>query len=256
MTDFLKQLLPFIPEHLLNPPDPGKYRFPYAPGFKPPEQDQIAKPKQFVTGVQLRKIVPNISVEYANTRARLYNEILPKYGLDVPDIFHEYIATTAHESGGFTSKSENLNYGAYGLASTWPSRYAIKGKPNELAFKLARNPQAIANNAYANRNGNGNEASGDGWRYRGGGDIQLTGRGIIGAYAKFINKPVEETSDLIRTSDYYAIDSSCWYFCVYKSLKDEAERDEFVKITRTVNGGLIGIEDRRKYYERAKSVLG
>jgi putative chitinase len=101
--------------------------------------------------------------------------------------------------------------------------------------------------------GNGDSASGDGFRYRGGGYMQLTGKESYQHYASYIGKNVGETADLVRSTDEYALDSACWEFAIDKKLNDEADRGEFIAITKKINGGTIGLEERQKYYARAKT---
>lgn len=171
--------------------------------------------------------------------------------MDTADKAHEFIAQAAHESAEFTHKDENLNYSAERLVQVWPSRF-----PTIAAAKpYARDSQKLANKVYADRMGNGNEASGDGFMFRGGGFIHISGRDIYTKFAKYREVDVLTVPRLVRTEDRWALDSALWLFCVEKRLLDEAERDEFVTITRDINGGLIGLEDRKKYYERAKLVL-
>ena len=242
MSDFLKQILPSIPDKYINPR-------PLTPGvgtFGPIESPEPL-PEPFITGDILRKIVLNLSAERANELANVLNLVLPRYGLDKKGVFHEYIAQVAHESGGFRYKVENLNYSAQGLLKIFPKYFNSSNVNN-----YARNPQKIANKVYANRMGNRDEASGDGWKNRGGGYIQLTGDIIWKAYAKYKGLPVDKIQELVRTTEEYAIDSSCWYFSIYASLNDEAERNEFLKITKAINGGTIGYQDRLDYYEKAK----
>lgn len=256
--DFLKSVLPGIGEQFFKP-QPANIQIPYAIGFKPeakpvlPVIPEPVKPvnKNFIDGATLKKILTHTSTSRCDTLAGLFNQILPLYGLDKADIFHEWVAQVAHESAEFSVKEENLRYSAERLRKIFPKYFPT----DAIAAKYAMQPIKIANKAYANRNGNGNEASGDGWKFRGGGDIQLTGKAIYTAYALYKGKKVDEVADLVRKDDYYAIDSACWYFCIYKSLKDEAERDEFIKITKVVNGGLNGLDDREKYYERAKQFV-
>lgn len=117
------------------------------------------------------------------------NQVLKDFGITNPKEVSAFLATITHESANFTKLRENLNYSAAGLASTWPNRYSVSkrgGKPNELAYQLHRKPEAIANNCYANRMGNGDEDSGDGWRYRGCGPMQHTGKDA----AKWLNRTV------------------------------------------------------------------
>lgn len=116
------------------------------------------------------------------------NQVLIDFGIQDPKEVAAFMATITHESSNLTRLVENLNYSSSGLAATWPNRYANKGSktPNELARKLNRNPEAIANNCYANRMGNGPESSGDGWRFRGRGPMMHTGRDA----AKWLNRTV------------------------------------------------------------------
>lgn len=142
------------------------------------------------------------------------NDTLAEFGIDTPADIAAFLATCAHESGDFRLLVENLNYSAQALANTWPNRYSSTGRsggaPNALASRIARNPEAIANNCYADRMGNGNEASGDGWRYRGRGLIQLTGRAnyadaASGLRADYVQRPslVEMAPDAVRTAGYW-----------------------------------------------------
>ncbi|HCE9914838.1 TPA: glycoside hydrolase family 19 protein, partial [Pseudomonas aeruginosa] len=129
-----------------------------------------------ITEQQQLQIFPN-----AGHRAGFFvpalNVAMGRFGITSPVRVVAFLAQVGHESSQLTRLVENLNYSAQGLAATWPSRYlGADGQPNALAQRLARKPRAIANNAYASRNGNGDEASGDGWRYRGRGLLQITGR--------------------------------------------------------------------------------
>lgn len=120
-----------------------------------------------ITEQQLLHVLPN-----AGPRAGVFvgalNRGMTRFGITSPVRVAAFLAQVGHESGQLTHLVENLNYSARSLAATWPSRYlGADGQPNALAQRLARNPRAIANNTYASRNGNGDEASGDGWRFRG-----------------------------------------------------------------------------------------
>ena len=103
--------------------------------------------------------------------------------------------------------------------------------------------------------GYGNEASGDGYRYRGGGFIQITGKDMYQKYAAKAGQPINVISDLMRTDDRWALDSAAWVFAIEKSLLDEADRGDLITMTKRINGGLIGQEDREANYARAKKVL-
>ncbi len=163
-----------------------------------------------------------------------------------------FLANVDHETGGFTADSENLNYNAAGLAKTWPQRYAdpVTRQPNALANKLARNPEAIANNAYANRMGNGSEASGDGWKFRGRGSLQLTGKQNYNLFSAFIgDASVMTNPDIVATKYFW--DSALFYFSknnLWQKTNGTSPVD--VKaIRKAVNGGYIGLEDVQKKFE-------
>jgi putative chitinase len=210
-----------------------------------------------ITGIQLKNICPNLAIERANTLAELIKEICPKYKIDTSDRLHEFVGQIAHESGEFSIRTENMDYTTPSrIVTIWPSRFNLTGTDRKLnANEFVRNEQKLANSVYANRMGNGDAKSNDGFRFRGGGFCQITGRDSYSKYAKFINKTVEETSDLVRGTDKYALDSACWLFAVEKQLLDEADADDFLTITRRINGGVIGLTERVKYYNRAKKYI-
>ncbi|HBP6274343.1 TPA: glycoside hydrolase family 19 protein [Pseudomonas aeruginosa] len=165
-----------------------------------------------------------------------------------------FLAQVGHESAQLTRLVENLNYSAQGLANTWPSRYrGADGQPNALAQRLARNPRAIANNAYASRNGNGDGASGDGWQYRGRGLLQITGRSNYRAAGAGLGQPLEAEPELLEQPEFAAL-SAAWWWSTH-GLNELADRGEFAAITRRINGGLIGQAERMALWERAKRVL-
>lgn len=204
-----------------------------------------------ITKEQLRRIATTLSSERAVYMADLLNEICPKYGIDTLDEFHEFLANVVQESGEFAHKTENMRYtSAQRLIKVWPGRF----KTLADTAGLVNNPEALANNVYGGRMGN--SAPGDGWLFRGGGFIGLTGREVYTKYAKHIGMSVDVTAVLVRTTDRYALDSAAWFFSVLKGLNDEAERDEWKKIVKSINGGFIGMDVRTKYYERVKQVLG
>jgi putative chitinase len=174
-----------------------------------------------------------------------------------------FLGQTAHETGGFTVFSENLNYSAQGLANTFPTRYAVDSKasvkvPNALANKLARNPQAIANNVYSSRMGNGNEASGDGWKFIGRGALQLTGKDNYKAFSDYLKNPqIMITPELVATE--FAFESAMFFFDRNKlwTICDGGVDDKtIIALTRRINGGTHGLQDRiertRRYYEFVK----
>jgi len=212
--------------------------------------DKIFKKPMLITPEQLRQIEPRLTPTRAKEMADLLNEICPKYGISTIDVFEEFLANVMQESGAFSHKVENMNYSALRITEVWPSRFKTLAE----AKPYARNPQLLANKVYGGRMGN--DTKNDGWIFRGGGFIGLTGREVYTLYAKYIGKPVEETAELVRTTDRFALDSACWFFSTLKGLNDEAERDEFLKIVKSINGGYIGLKDRQKYYDKVKQVLG
>lgn len=164
-----------------------------------------------------------------------------KYGVSAnAQRLASFLANVGVESNGFTALVENLNYSAQGLANTWPFRYAvdshvIKKIPNALAYQLNRDPVAIANNVYANRMGNGNEHSGDGWKFRGQGPIQLTGHDNITAYFKAAGLPLDSDPALLQKPEDGA--GSCAFF--YSSLCKAfaaADANDFDGTVAAVNG--------------------
>ena len=178
-------------------------------------------------------------------------EILPKYEITTPNRIAGFFAQCGHESMNFTVLSENLNYKAETLEKLF-SKYFSKAGRN--AADYAKQPEKIANVIYASRMGNGDTVSGDGYRFRGRGVVQLTGRDNYTAFGKSVDMSPEQVIDYVQTKKG-ALESACWY---WNSRKINLACDEvdLVKMTKLVNGGTIGLEDRRKHYEAALAVLG
>jgi len=182
---------------------------------------------------------------------RILSEEMIDYEINTPLRVCHFLAQLSHESAGFTRLTENLNYSAEGLLRIFP-RYFKNG----LETQYARNPQKIANRVYANRMGNGNEASGDGWRYRGRGIIQLTFKNNYSTYSSLIfgDNRLVENPDL--ASD---VSVACKIACAYWSvnnLNDLADKDDIRNITRKINGGLNGIQHRTELLNKAKKAIG
>ena len=164
-----------------------------------------------------------------------------------------FFAQTSHETGGFKAFSENLNYSAQGLQGIFGKYF-----PGTLEESYARNPEKIANRVYADRMGNGNEASGDGWKFRGRGALQLTGKANYEAFAKYLGtNEVMENPDLVATK--YSFDSAMFFFEKNKlwAICDKGINDAAIlELTKRINGGTHGLEDRKtktyKYYEYVK----
>jgi putative chitinase len=176
-------------------------------------------------------------------------------GIDLPIRQAHFLAQCAHESGGFLVLQENLNYSAIGLATTWPRRFrGPDNKPNGLALGIQRKPMLIANEVYANRMGNGDAASGDGWQYRGRGIIQLTGRENYGKASMEIFHDIR----LIDEPDQAALPDvaaqvACWYW-TSRDCNSAADRNDVPAVTRKINGGLIGLDHRKKLTQLALEV--
>ena len=181
---------------------------------------------------------------------RALNDLLPEYNIDTPQRVASFIAQTAHESGNYVFLRENLNYRAASLRKVFGKYFPT----DELAAQYAGKPERIANRVYANRMGNGDEASGDGWRYCGRGLIQLTGKTNYQNFADSIETPVEEDSEYLGTFEG-AVQSGCWFWET-NNLNRWADAGDIKTMTRVINGGFIGLEDRIKHYNHALHVFG
>ena len=180
-------------------------------------------------------------------------QLLPEYEIDSPQRIAAFIAQCSHESGGFTALCENLNYRWQTLRKIFPKYFPT----DELAQEYANKPnkqQAIASKVYANRMGNGPETSGDGYRYCGRGLIQLTGKDNYSWFAASLSISVEEASEYLETFEG-AVQSACWFWET-NNLNQWADRGDMLTLTKRINGGTIGLEDRIKHYTHALHVLG
>jgi len=200
-----------------------------------------------LTTDQLAQLLPNNP--YVNEWYEALSILLPDYDINTPKRIAAFIAQCSHESAGFKFLKENLNYKAESLMRVWPRYF-----PNiETARKYAHQQEKIANRAYANRMGNGDEASGDGWRFCGRGLIQLTGRNNYEAFAESIETPVEEIPEYLMTFEG-AAQSACWFWET-NNLNMWADKGDMVMLTKKINGGTLGLEDRIKHYNHALHVL-
>ena len=182
-------------------------------------------------------------------------ELLPKYGITTERRVAHFLSQCAHESAGFRKLEENLNYSEKALRAVF-GRY-FGEPPKADAAEYARNPEMIANRVYNDtyrkyKMGNVNE--GDGWRFRGRGLKQLTGRYNYTKFGESIGKTAEEAAEYVATPAG-AIESACWFWDTTK-LNEIADTDNVVKMTKKINGGNIGLEDRQKRYAHALKVLG
>jgi putative chitinase len=180
-------------------------------------------------------------------------QLLPDYEINTPERIAAFIAQCAHESGGFTALKENLNYKAASLRKLFPKYFPDDATASHYA-SLPNKQEAIANRIYASRMGNGDEASGDGYRFCGRGLIQLTGRDNYTFFAGSLEISVEEATEYLATFEG-AAQSACWFWETNK-LNQWADKGDIVTLTKRINGGTIGLEDRIKHYEHALHVLG
>ena len=182
----------------------------------------------------------------------ILNEFLPLNGITTPLQVAHFLAQCSHESGGFTILKENLNYSQQGLRKVFPKYFP----DDNIAFKYARQPAAIANRVYAGRMGNGAEGSGDGWKYSGKGAIQLTGKDNVTKCSQYIfgdNRLVDDPSYLATKEG--AVRSACWFWKT-NNCNQFADNDDVVGLTKKINGGKIGLDHRIELTHKAKSVLG
>ena len=185
---------------------------------------------------------------------------MARFGIESPKQVAAWLAQTAHESGGYTMLTENLNYRATTLAACWPNRFAELGPdkkpkrnekgaliPTKVAEAIAGKPELIANMVYSSRMGNGPAESGDGWLFRGRGLKQLTGRDNVTRCGKALGVDLAANPDLLCEPEYAAL-SAAWFWSVNKC-GPLADADDFVGLTKKINGGTIGLPDREKRYK-------
>jgi len=200
------------------------------------------------TKQQLKEMIPKNP--YVDQWFEAISEILPEYEITTPQRVAAFLAQCAHESGGFVFLKENLNYKAASLRRVFPKYFP----DDAIAAQYAGKGEMIANRVYANRMGNGDEASGDGFRYCGRGLIQLTGKNNYTFFAGSLDIPVEEASEYLQTFEG-AVQSAC-FFWEQNKLNQWADKGDILTLTKRINGGTIGLEDRIKHYEHALHIFG
>ena len=204
-----------------------------------------------LTKQQLKQLLPKNP--YIDQWHAALAQLLPDYEINTPQRVAAFVAQCAHESGGFMVLKENLNYKAPSLRKLFSKYFPT----DELAQQYASMPnkqEAIANRIYASRMGNGDESSGDGYRFCGRGLIQLTGRDNYTFFAGSLSISVEDASEYLQTFEG-AAQSACWFWET-NNLNQWADKNDIVTLTKRINGGTIGLEDRIKHYEHALHVLG
>jgi putative chitinase len=197
---------------------------------------------------QLKQVIPKN--QYVGYWHHALAQLLPQYEINTPDRIAAFLAQCAHESGGFVFIKENLNYRWQSLRKVFPKYFST----DSLAQQYERQPQKIANRVYANRMGNGPEESGDGWRFCGRGLIQVTGRDNYSWFAASLQISPEEASEYMETFEG-AAQSACWFW-ESNNLNQWADKQDILTLTKRINGGTIGLEDRKKHYEHCLHVLG
>jgi len=197
---------------------------------------------------QLRQIIPKN--QYITYWYDALKQLLPDYEINTPERIAGFLAQCAHESGGFTAIKENLNYRAVTLRKVFPKYFST----DELAQQYAGKQEQIANRVYANRMGNGPEESGDGYRYCGRGLIQVTGKDNYFWYAESIQITPEEASHYMECFEG-AAQSACWFW-ESNNLNSCADRRDILTMTKKINGGTIGLEDRTNHFNHALHIFG
>lgn len=176
-------------------------------------------------------------------------ETFHRYEINTPARQAAFIGQCAHESANFTKLEENMNYSAEGLMKTWPSRFPTK----EAALPYHRNPEKIANKVYGGRMGNGTEETGEGWLYHGRGIIQLTGKDNYTMAGTALQQDFIHSPDLVLAPRRSALTAG-WYWNK-RQLNKEADAKDYLNMTKKINGGVIGLDDRVAHIEHAQAVF-
>ena len=201
-----------------------------------------------LTKEQLKQLLPKNP--YVDHWYKALSQLLPDYQINTPQRIAAFIAQCAHESGGFIFLTENLNYKAESLMKIFSKYFKDTG----MAKDYEKKPEKIANRIYASRMGNGDEASGDGYKYRGRGLIQLTGKTNYTWFAESLEISPQEAAEYTQTFEG-AAQSACWFWET-NNLNKEADAGDIKLMTKKINGGYIGLDDRIKHYNHALHVQG
>ena len=204
-----------------------------------------------LTKDQLKQLLPKNP--YIDHWHHALSILLPDYEINTPQRIAAFMAQCAHESGEFTALKENLNYKPATLRKLFAKYFPTDALAEEYCAKPNKQ-EAIASRIYANRMGNGDEASGDGYKYCGRGLIQLTGKSNYIAFADSLEITPEEASEYLATFEG-AAQSACWFWESNK-LNQWADKGDILTLTKRINGGTIGLEDRIKHYENALRIFG
>lgn len=176
-------------------------------------------------------------------------EVFHRYQINTPLRMAAFIGQCSHESGNFKVLQENLNYSAEGLCRVWPSRFPTL----ESAMPYARNPDKIADKVYGGRMGNGTEETGEGSLYKGRGLIQLTGKDNYRMASDALGEDLVSSPDLVCGPKYAALTAG--WFWNKRGLNTEADKKDYTAMTKKINGGVIGLDDRIKHINEALAIL-
>ena len=199
---------------------------------------------------QIKEIYPRAKADRTASFAQQNADLFQRFGIDAsPTRLCFFLAQIGHESGGLTITEENMNYRAERLTQVWPSRFPTLA----TAQPLARNPEKLGNSVYANRMGNGPPDSGDGFRYRGRGYVQITGRDGYKQVGAIAGLDLVGDSDL-AADPQHALLVAC-SFWQWKKLNSICDTGDFVKVTRKINGGTNGMADRRAWLDKVRRIL-
>ena len=188
-----------------------------------------------------------------------------EFEINTPQRIASFLAQTSHESGGYTMLTENLNYRSATLAACWPNRFAVLGAdkkpvkengklvPTAVANSIAGKPELIANLVYSSRMGNGPAESGEGWKFRGRGLKQLTGKDNYTRCGASLGVDLVSNPDLLL-EPVYAVKSACWFWKVNK-LSEFADAGDIKGMTKKINGAFIGLADREQRYNDVLAVM-
>ena len=191
---------------------------------------------------KFKTLFPNC--KNAEEICNLMDNLLSQEGIDTKERVNSFLAQCGHESGGFTRFVENLNYSAKGLRATFPRYF-----PDDItAVAYERKPEKIANKVYANRMNNGNESSGDGWKFRGRGPIQLTGKANYEMFSKDTSIDLIQNPDLVLTDNTVLLKTAIWFWNKNK-LNEFADKKDIKSMTKRINGGFIGLEERQHNFD-------
>jgi putative chitinase len=203
-----------------------------------------------ITKEDIKHACPNARADIVDAIIDSLSLLEQKYKLNTPLRLAHFLAQTAHESGGFRLIEENLNYSAEGLNKIFPKYFIKAGRD---ATQYSRQPEKIANVVYASRMGNGDTNSGDGYKFRGRGLIQLTGRSNYTALSTDLGINLEEAVKYLTTAEG-AVESAAWFWNK-NGLNSLADKDDVSSVTKKINGGTIGLEDRKKHTKEFKEIL-